>query len=221
MLSTTSGYAFLDVSRSGTLVYAPGYQRGVDRSIVWVDRTGRMSPLSSSRRPYRDPALSPDGRRLAVSIEGPSNDDIWIYDLGRDAGQRLTTGGDNRFPIWSPDGKRVVFQSNRGGALNLFQMPAAGGEAPEPLTEGHAWHVVPDSFSPDGHFMVHASNDSGRNEIYVRPFPGLSQKWQVSKEGGGGGKSTAPREVPGEPNDEGNDEPPEEVGEELIPDPEE
>ncbi len=148
MHSKTTGVAYFDVSGAGSLLYVPGYPRPTDRALLWVDRAGRTEPLTHARRPYARPALSPDGRRLAVTIQGTDND-IWICDLGRDTWTRLTFEADNETPIWSPDGKRVVFSSNRKPPFNLFWVPADGTGAAEQLTRFKEW-VSPSSFAPDG-----------------------------------------------------------------------
>ncbi len=145
-----TGYAFFEVASNGVAVFVPGFQRAVERTLVWFDRTGHMQPIAATPRPYQTPSLSPDGRRIAVTIEGPSNDDIWIGDLASDAWTRLTLEGDNRFPVWSPDGSRVAFQSFPEGAPNVSWAPSDGSGKPTRLTLERPGYVTPRSFSPDG-----------------------------------------------------------------------
>lgn len=82
-------YADFDISNSAALVYVPGFPRPLDRSLLWVSRDGRSEPVTPTRRPFSSqPRLSPDGRRLAVTLETQDtvgNGDIWVLDLGRDA----------------------------------------------------------------------------------------------------------------------------------------
>jgi Tol biopolymer transport system component len=156
--------------------------------------------------------------------------DIWIEEGTR--ASRFTFGqGANYFPIWSPDGARVVFASTRKGALDLYQKPANGSGSEEILLQSadaklpNSWSpdgrfilyysslnngdlmVLPltgdrkpfpflntpfseqqGAFSPDGKWVAYQSDESGRDEIYVRPFPGPGGQWQVSTGGG-----TSPR----------------------------
>jgi len=118
-----TGAADFRVSRQGTLVYVPGgsnAQGGVARSLVWVSRQGREEPIGAPPRTYAFPRLSPDGTRLALDIREQEND-IWIWDLGRRTLTRLTFDpGVDAWPIWTPDGRRIVFASTRTGVQNLF-----------------------------------------------------------------------------------------------------
>jgi Tol biopolymer transport system component len=222
-----SALAFFEVSSRGDLLYVPGYPRPPDRRLVWVDRKGVGEPLTAPRRPYFRPVLSPDGRRLAVVVEG-SNDDVWVHDLERESWTRLTFEADNTDPVWSSDGGQMFFASNRGGPYNLFTVPADGSGPPQALWKTEDW-ALPGSRSPDGRhvafaqldassswdvwtlelaqrnarpflqtafvesyaafdpsgkFLAYVSTESGRAEVYVRPFPGPGAKWPVSSGGG-------------------------------------
>jgi Tol biopolymer transport system component len=154
MWPKTSGLAYFDVSPQGLLVYVPGYPRPPDRDLVWVDRKGRMEPLAQPARPYATPVLSGDGRRLAVTVEGPDNE-IWVHDFDRNTWTRLTSEGDNNNPVWSPDGARVAFSSNRRGPRNIFWAPIDGSREAEALSHGPDWHL-PASFTPDGKTVLFA-----------------------------------------------------------------
>jgi Tol biopolymer transport system component len=154
---------------------------------------------------------------------------IWQYDLSRDTLTRLTFEGNNNLvPIWTPDGKRLAFISNKEGPENIFWQLADGSGGLERLTTSdythvpHSWspdgqllafvEVSPTTgwdiwvlrvgdrktqpflrtpfnesvprFSPDGRWLAYISNESGRFEIYVQPYPGPGGKWQISTEGG-------------------------------------
>ncbi len=108
-------------------------------------------PLPS--RPYWSPRLSPDGRRIAVGIEGATHD-IWVSDVEGDTLTRLTFGSDNYLPVWTPDGRRIAFQSNRSGLWNLFWTPVDRSSPDEQIaaTDDTA---VPSSFSPDGRLLAY------------------------------------------------------------------
>jgi Tol biopolymer transport system component len=175
---------------------------------------------------------SPDGRKLAF-INGT---DIFIHDLERDIGHRLTFNADARSPVWTPDGKHIAFETVSGG-FSLSWIRSDGAREPQrllsqanpvdswsfssdgrrlayleanPETGFDLWtlpldltdpdrpkpgkpelflrtpadELVP-RFSPDGRLIAYRSNESGNNEIYVRPFPARGGgKWQVSTGGG-------------------------------------
>jgi serine/threonine-protein kinase len=130
---TVTGAVHFDVSSNGTLVYA---ERPGPALLAWVDRNGRAEPISAEPRRYRHPRVSPDGTRIAVEIDDPSNTDIWVGDARRGAFTRLTGGEDvDSDPIWTPDGKRIVYSSVRG-TEGLFWQPADGSGAPEHLVDG-------------------------------------------------------------------------------------
>lgn len=136
------------VSRTGTLAYVP--PQAVSRSFVWVDRTGRETPIGGlPPRPYSTVALSPDGTRAALGINDQEFD-IWAWDLARDSLTRLTfEPGEDALPRWTPDGRHIVFQSDRAGALNLYRVAADGSGPVERLTTNSS-HQWPNSFTPDG-----------------------------------------------------------------------
>jgi dipeptidyl aminopeptidase/acylaminoacyl peptidase len=167
----TSGAAYFDVSQDGTLVYVPGSPYRAARSLAWIDRRGRASPLPVPARAYAEPVLSPDGRRLAVTIEGAS-DDIWVYELERDTWTRVTFAGDNGAAAWSPDGRYLAFTSTRQGARNLYRVPADGSAAPERLTEAARWQNLV-SYAPDGRSLLFTEQDATT----------LSDKWSLPLEG--------------------------------------
>jgi Tol biopolymer transport system component len=102
--------------------------------------------------PYRMPRVSPDGTRIAFWTDEGKEAIVWIYDLSSPtAKRRLTYGGNNRFPIWSADGKRVAFQSDREGDLGIFWQPADGTGNAEPLTKPEqGTSHVPESWSSKG-----------------------------------------------------------------------
>jgi serine/threonine protein kinase/Tol biopolymer transport system component len=211
-------------SDNGVLAYRSG-GTAPPLTLVWVSRNGTEQGLSAPAHNYVLPRLSPDGHRVAAGIEEAENQ-IWLYDLSRDALTRLTfEGKTNVDPIWTPDGKRIVFKGEKD---HIFWQAADGSGAAEDLISGELspnnvpgsmspdgqelalvedravrkiWimplkdripHMFDDSpqyetspeFSPDGRWIVYASNESGRYEIYVRPYPGPGGKWQISTEGG-------------------------------------
>lgn len=109
-----SGAADVAVARDGSLVYVAGEASDALHTLVWVDREGREEPVAAEPRRYRNPAVSPDGTRVAVTVLDPEDIDLWIWNLGRETLQRLTFDeGADRHPVWTPDGSRVVCSSSR------------------------------------------------------------------------------------------------------------
>jgi serine/threonine-protein kinase len=146
--SAENGHLDLGISRDGSLAYVPGVPKGLDRRIVRVDRAGNRRMLGDARRHFGGLSLSPDGRRLALTIGGP-NDQIWIYDLERGSMTPLTRGWINTLPTWTPDGRRIAFMSDRGGTPNLFWQPVDGSGPAQRLSTS-ADQQSPLAWSPDG-----------------------------------------------------------------------
>jgi hypothetical protein len=141
--------AQLAISTTGTMAYVPGSDTtDLDRTLVWVDRKGIAVPLSDVHRPYASPRISPDGRRIAVSILESGNYQIWIYDLERDTLSRLTHEKSNALGVWSPDGKQIAFSSNISGPANIYIVSADGNGSPERLTSSK-FAQLPSSWSKD------------------------------------------------------------------------
>ena len=152
------GAANFSMSGDGSLVYvAAGGTGGGSRTLVWVDRDGREEPLGYPPDSYTSPRLSPDGTRVAVDVIEPENSDVWTYDLTRPTRTRLTTDPaiDQR-PLWTPDGQRVVFQSNRDSQSLFWKLADGTGEAERLMTarEG-ATFVFPAAWSADGKTLVY------------------------------------------------------------------
>jgi serine/threonine protein kinase len=137
LVTTNTGTAECAVATDGTLVYmdTPGLLAANARTLVWVDRKGNEQPMSAPPRAYQHPSLSPDGKRVALWISD-QEDDIWVWGMGQAPLTRLTVEpGMDRFPVWTRDGQRIVFTSNRGGsAMNLWWQAADGSGEAERLT---------------------------------------------------------------------------------------
>jgi serine/threonine protein kinase/Tol biopolymer transport system component len=114
-----SGAAQYSFSATGSMVYVSASVPAAQRRLVWVDRNGSEEPLAAPARSYREPRVSPDGRRIAMTIEGQETQ-IWLYDFAREALTRLTIEGNrNANPRWTPDGKRIIFGSETGVSWQL------------------------------------------------------------------------------------------------------
>jgi serine/threonine-protein kinase len=154
---TGNGAGDFAVAADGTLVYvdAPGNFAANARTLVWVDRSGKEEPVAAPPRAYEHPRLSPDGTRVAL-FSGDQQNDIWTGDLGRATLTRLTLDpGQDNFPLWTPDGRRIIFSSDRGvGQPNLWWQAADGTGAAERLTtNSHAQFLT--GITPDGTAVVY------------------------------------------------------------------
>ena len=157
-VETRGSAASFALARNGSLVYVTGAGSGVgaQRSLVWVDREGREEPLAMPLGPYQNPRVSPDGLRVAVDVLDPENSDIWIHDLVRGTETRLTTDPANDFaPLWTPDGGRVVFTSDREGQPALFLKHAdTPGDAEQLGTSSDRAGIAPTSWSDEGQTLL-------------------------------------------------------------------
>ena len=138
------GSAKLSFARNGTLVYRSSEIDATRLAIQWLAPDGKTQPLMDKPGLFQNPHLSPDGQRLAVDGADLTNVGIWIYDLRRDTLTRLTSKPDHR-PVWTPDGKYVVYSNAQG----MSWMRTDGGGEPHPLTQSKD-NQFPTSFSPDG-----------------------------------------------------------------------
>ncbi len=242
------GEAQFAFSNSGSLVYLAlrGSNNGVP--LLWFDRQGRTETLRSTPALFTVHRIAPDGQRIAMDLFDGTQEDVWIYDFSRDALSRVTF--DPAFdsdPVWTPDGRRIVFASDRGARGTpptlYWQRVDGTGEAQRLVeTKGIAtpfsWHpngrfllyqegvgvvsggglsardanlmILPmegseeagwkpgspaaflstplpefePMFSPDGRWVAYSSLETGPRQVFVRPFPGPGDRWQVSTAGG-------------------------------------
>jgi serine/threonine-protein kinase len=138
------------VSDTGTLVYVPspiGSSSG--RSLIVVDRAGHDEALKVTAAAYTAPRFSPDGKHLAVGTDDGKEANIWVYDLsGTTSIRQLTFGGKNKYPVWSANGERIAFQSDREGDLGIFWQRADGADTAERLTKPEKGVAhIPESWS--------------------------------------------------------------------------
>ncbi|HEV8200881.1 MAG TPA: protein kinase [Candidatus Polarisedimenticolia bacterium] len=148
------GSSAYDVSASGTLVYLPGGAGRYLQRIVWTDHAGRTEPLPLPERDYGSVALSPDGRRAAVQVsEGTIG--IWIYDFEHQTFTPFPTGpGSSQAPVWTPDGRRILYRATRHGQRDIYIKAADGTGDEVRLTAGVGRALTPTSISPDGQWLV-------------------------------------------------------------------
>ena len=165
----SAGSAQLDVSRTGTLVYRSSGPGIGFASLQWVDASAKPQPLPLKPNTYTHPRLSPDGTRAALTVVSSAGQDIWVYDMARDSMQPVTFGGrTNQFPVWTPDGRYIVFTDGVGGT-GMSWTRADGASAPQRLTESKNGQF-PWSFSPDGKHLAYAEFPSGTGDIWIVPI---------------------------------------------------
>jgi serine/threonine protein kinase len=157
-LAFNAGYDFAAMSASGTgvLVYRPEGTGG-ERRLTWFDRSGKEVTFAGPIDPATpwNPHVAPDGRTVAVDRTVNGNGDIWVVEMARGLlGRRITTSPSNDgSPVWSPDGNRIAFSSNRRGAFDLYQKPASASGEEELLLES-SYGKSPMDWSADGRFLL-------------------------------------------------------------------
>jgi serine/threonine-protein kinase len=160
------------VSDTGTLAFVPGQVLSAGRQIVSITAKGDTTPVLPASS-YRSLRLSPDGRSVAYDVEQGSDSNVWVYDLsGGSPPRRLTFGGRNRLPIWSGDGQRIIFQSDRDGPSALYWQRADGGGTAERLTtaEQGVTHI-PESWSPVGDRLSFSAMTSTGATLWMMSIP--------------------------------------------------
>ena len=216
------------VSASGRLVFVP--PSSAQQQLTWRDRSGRPGETVGDPGQFGSVDLSPDGRQLAFSKGTDAQGDIWLVELSTGVSKRLTDDpSDDNDPVWSPDGKQIVFNSNRLGPPHLFMRASDGSGVDVPLVQSKTdnftvaswsragvlifnvfnkdnpsdlWTMrisgdrtprlflgskrseLNGTFSPDGRWVAYQSNESGREEVLVRPFPDKDPAQMMSRNGG-------------------------------------
>ena len=176
VLTDRGDYAVWGLSLSGMLVYAPGGFQEVESDLVFVDGKGVATPIGTPpQRAYGFPRLSPDGRRVVVSLQGIQST-LWIYDLSGGSFNRLTFDGNNDWAAWTPDGKRITYASNRAEPWRLFWKPFDGNGKEEILLAREKGDQQPYSWSSDGKLLVYQDvTPTARQDIWVLSIVGDRQ----------------------------------------------
>jgi dipeptidyl aminopeptidase/acylaminoacyl peptidase len=179
-VSTDRYDAGVSASHSGTIAFRMS-SGAAERQFVWFDRSGHeVARLGESvTTTLSRPSLSPDGARVAFYRPFQGNVDVWLFDLKRTVMSRFTSDpADDVFPVWSPDGRRIVFSSNRKGVHNLYTR-SAGAAAEEQLLFASDQAMLATDWSRDGRFLLVNSEDPKRGfDIWAlavdgdrKPFP--------------------------------------------------
>jgi Tol biopolymer transport system component len=175
-VSTFFNSGLFSASLNGVLVYRTGTLDPQSTQLTWFDAQGK--PLGTAWEPalYGSHALAPDDTRAAVSrLDLQGGGDIWIVDFVRNANSRFTfeSGGISTGPVWSPDGTRIIFRSNRDGVYNLYWKPVSGVENEKILLKS-GQGKFPTSWSHDGRFLLYhtAPDPKRKNDLWMLPLDG-------------------------------------------------
>jgi Tol biopolymer transport system component len=163
--TTVAGASEAAVSPTGTLIYWP---QNADATIGWVDSRGGFQPLLAEPQAYAYPRLSPDGKRIAMTIAANGRSDVWVYDIASHTPTRLTNSGTmNDRPEWSPDGRRVLYRADRGQRTAIWWQPADLSAPATPLEASDQHDFYEGVLSPDGKTLVYQVDDAGSQQADV------------------------------------------------------
>jgi Tol biopolymer transport system component/tRNA A-37 threonylcarbamoyl transferase component Bud32 len=163
------GFADYTFADSGLLVYAAAATVRTAKQLAWVDRDGTARPAPIADQPYSAAELSPDGTRAVLTIRNSEAEtsDLWVADFARRGLKRLTSEGTNLDPIWSPDGRRIIFRTRRA-QNEIDWIDADGSRQPQKIRESNS-REAPSSWSPDDASILYTSASQGRGQIWVLP----------------------------------------------------
>ncbi len=172
------GASQFSFSETGSFAYVASADTTDKVSISWMDAAGEFTPLRETPGEYDNPALSPDGKRLAMEISDGQRPNIWVYDLERTTLARLTTtNGRSRFPVWTPDGQRIAYHSiEDDGTDGIYWKRADGAGDAQRLTESSKnQQTIPQSWHRDGKTLAFSQRNAQNNHgLHI---------WTVSVEG--------------------------------------
>ena len=166
-------------------MYVPGTAAQVADPIDWMTRDGKTSVLRATKAGWANPRFSPDGQKLALDIFDGKQRQIWVYDWARDTLTQLTFDREDRGPVWTPDGRRIVFASDRAkaGISNLYWVNADGTGDVTRLTDSpeNQWAT---SWHPSGKFLAFHESPGGATgyDLMILPMEGDAvQGWRPGK----------------------------------------
>jgi dipeptidyl aminopeptidase/acylaminoacyl peptidase len=171
----SSALAVFSASQNGVLVYQTG-EEAIVSSLIWHDRSGKQAGALGEPAGYMDLAMSRDRQKVVVSATDPTAGppDIWVYEISRGLRSRFTFDpAADRWPIWSPDGTRVAFSSNRGGQFNLYVKSYAGSGVEELLLENDRDKILTDWSSDDRYVLFETRADPRtQSDVWALPLSG-------------------------------------------------
>lgn len=184
-IGVATGRSSFAVNESGVLAYRTGAD--VTTQLMWYDRKGSVVGKVGRPETQSEPSIAPDGKSIAISLQNPGGPrSIWIYDMARDTQTRLTfeAGADDGTPVWTADGKKVVFASTRSGASD-FYWKVSNGVTPEELLYTNEHNKLPDDVSRDGRNLIFEQSNpqSGHFELWILPLTGERKPWLYLQKG--------------------------------------
>ena len=173
VLVEPANVAALSASATGPIAYRTG-SAGGQRQFVWIDRFGKeIAKVGEPDGAFpQNPSMSPDEHQVAMSRLSGGNADIWLLEIVRGVLRRFTSDtAPDIFPIWSPDGTRIVFSSNRQNNIDLYLKPTTRDGMEEPLlTTSQPKYAM--AWSPDGRFILYGNRVKSGYDIWALPLDG-------------------------------------------------
>ncbi len=170
-------------SQDGLLTYVEGAS-GADRQLEWFDRNGKQIGAIPGADAYAGVRLSPDGKKIAYYLDS-SGYDVWNYDIARGVKTPLTfgagSGQGNLYPVWSPDGRRIIYTSYRNGKYGLYLKASDGSGSEELLLDAVDRIRFSTDWSPDGKFLTYIEGSQGGWAIWMLPLEGERKPFLFQK----------------------------------------
>jgi len=154
-------------SQNGTLIFAPAVQP--DNNLLWMDSNGKNLGTVGEPGRYVSVRLSPDGEQVAVERDRPHHD-LWVHDLRRNLANQITFGVTAGLPVWSNDGGKIAFSSEKPGGLDLHVKSVGGAQDEEVLLAANGY-AFPLDWSPDGSVLLYYVDDGSEVHAELRVMP--------------------------------------------------
>jgi len=176
--------ANLSVSTNGVLLYASGTTSGA-QSMRWLDRSGKLVGTTGERGGFYELDLSPDQKRVAATDANTAAATIWVHDFASKLKTRLSfTGGVQRGPVWSPDGRQIAYASDQATRVSMKEV---GGSAPQQTLYSSPEAIIQKvtSWSPDGRYILYEQGNGLNQKLFVLPLFGDRKPFPYGESPGG------------------------------------
>jgi serine/threonine protein kinase len=150
----TSGAVNYSIADNGTIIFIQGAAEYAKRNIVKIDLQGNITIIDSSNHILTEPAISPDNKSIAFTSTENKTVDVWIYDIARKTFSKLTFGGENRTPKWSPDGKEIAYSKLKNDGENGIFIKPSDGSGAEREIYSQKNRIYIDDWTKDGQFLI-------------------------------------------------------------------